>query len=256
MIANYHTHTPRCNHASGSAEDYVTTAIGQGLKILGFSDHAPYVFPEGYYSNFRMKMDQLDSYIDEVLAVREKYADVLQIPLGLEMEYYPATFSETVAILRDKPMDYLILGQHFLGNEMGEHYNGAPTEDASLLVRYCDQVIEAMHTGLYTYFAHPDLCNFRGEREVYRAQMRRVCAAANECGMPVEINLLGLADGRHYPNRLFWEVAAEESCQVVLGRDAHQPEALKDTATEEKARKMAAELGLRLVDTVALRPIR
>ena len=31
MIANYHTHTPRCNHAVGTEEEYVQAAIQRGL---------------------------------------------------------------------------------------------------------------------------------------------------------------------------------------------------------------------------------
>lgn len=54
MIANYHTHTPRCNHAQGSEQEYVDAALSAGLKILGFSDHTPYFFPGDYYSTFRM----------------------------------------------------------------------------------------------------------------------------------------------------------------------------------------------------------
>ena len=47
MIANYHTHTWRCNHAHGVEKQYIEKAIGQGLQILGFSDHTPYCFPKG-----------------------------------------------------------------------------------------------------------------------------------------------------------------------------------------------------------------
>ena len=36
MIANYHTHTPRCNHAVGSEEEYIQQALNAGMKILGF----------------------------------------------------------------------------------------------------------------------------------------------------------------------------------------------------------------------------
>ena len=35
MIANYHTHTWRCKHASGTERTYVEQAIAAGLKILG-----------------------------------------------------------------------------------------------------------------------------------------------------------------------------------------------------------------------------
>ena len=48
MIANYHTHTWRCRHADGTEREYVERAIEGGLKILGFSDHSPYPFPDGY----------------------------------------------------------------------------------------------------------------------------------------------------------------------------------------------------------------
>ena len=43
MLANYHTHTARCHHASGSEREYIEAAIAGGMKILGFSDHAPLV---------------------------------------------------------------------------------------------------------------------------------------------------------------------------------------------------------------------
>lgn len=255
MIANYHTHTWRCNHATGTEEEYVQSALSRGLQILGFSDHSPYPFPGGYCSSFRMKMEQLDGYIDKVEALRWDYRDKIEIHLGLEAEYYPAYFPELLAVLRDTPMEYLILGQHFVGNELGEHYSGAPTADPKILEQYCSQTIQAMQTGLFTYFAHPDLIHFEGDRSLYREQLRRICREAKSCGIPLEINLLGLGTGRHYPNRTFLELAAEEGCAVILGCDAHEPEALADTAIEKQALAMAGEYGLKVLDTVSLRSI-
>ena len=64
LYANYHTHTTRCNHASGSEREYIEQAISAGLIELGFSDHSPMVFhKEGYYSGFRMKPWQLEDYV-------------------------------------------------------------------------------------------------------------------------------------------------------------------------------------------------
>lgn len=74
MIANYHTHTPRCHHAYASEEEFCQAAIDGGLKILGFSDHSPYYFPGDYYSNFRMDREQLEDYAQSVFACRDKYA--------------------------------------------------------------------------------------------------------------------------------------------------------------------------------------
>lgn len=36
MKTNYHTHTTRCHHATGSDEDYVLSAIKGGYQELGF----------------------------------------------------------------------------------------------------------------------------------------------------------------------------------------------------------------------------
>lgn len=255
MIANYHTHTWRCNHASGTERQYVDNALKAGLRILGFADHAPYIFPDGYYSHFRMKLGQLQDYVDTVLKLREDYAGQIQIPLGLEIEYYPRHLPELLPILRDQPMDYLILGQHFVGNEYDAPYNGLGSEDEGLLRHYVRQTCDAMNTGLFTYFCHPDLINFQGSGKLFQHHMRDICREARSCGVPLEFNLLGLAGGRHYPNPMFWELVAEEGCQVILGRDAHNPETLLDEKTEAKGREILANLGITPLDMVDLRKI-
>lgn len=255
MIANYHTHTWRCNHASGREEDYVMCALERGLKLLGFSDHAPYFFPNGYESWFRMKPEQLENYCATVLALRKAYAGQIQIPLGLELEYYPKYLPELLPFLRDHGIEYLLLGQHFVGNEIGEHYSGAATSDVSILKRYCAQTADAMQTGLFTYFAHPDLIFFRGSDQDYRENMRVIVREAKSCGIPLEINLLGFWKDRNYPDPRFWELAAEEGCQVILGCDTHDSKHLLEVQTEQQALEMVKHFGLELLHTVALRAI-
>lgn len=255
MIANYHTHTWRCNHAQGTEREYVENAIQSGLRVLGFSDHTPYFFPGDHYSTFRMRPEQLDDYVQTVLNLRQEYAEQIEIPLGLELEYYPALLPKLLPFLRDHGIEYLLLGQHFINNELDDHYTGVPTAEKPLLERYCDQAIDAMQTGLFTYFAHPDHVHFRGDESFYRHHARRICREAKSCGIPLEINLLGITNGRHYPNPRFWEVAAEEGCTAILGRDAHRPDALLDNAPLERAMEIVNTYGLTLLDTVELRKI-
>ena len=254
MIANYHTHTWRCNHAVGTEVEYVEKAISNGLKVLGFSDHTPYLFPGDYYSGFRMAPSQLPGYVRTVLKLKEEYKEQLEIHLGLETEYYPDLFPKLLELLSDHPMEYMILGQHLLGNEMGEVYCGSKTEDEEILRRYCYQSMDAMNTGKFTYFAHPDLIHYVGSKKIYQQYMREVCQEANSCHMPVELNLLGLAEHKHYPNPRFWEIAAEENCQVVLGRDAHDPNAFDGVKYEKKALKIVKKLSLNLQPKIDLRP--
>lgn len=255
MIANYHTHTHRCNHATGREEDYIKAALESGLETLGWADHTPYIFPDGYYSHFRMRPAQLPGYVRTIEELRKQYGDRIEMPLGLETEYYPKHFGRLMEFLRDFPIDYLILGQHFIGNEYDAPYSGLVTRDKDVVRQYCRQSMEAMNTGLFTYFAHPDLIHYGDDWKFFRDTVRPMCAEAKSCGIPLEINLLGIREGRHYPNRHFWETAAEEGCDVILGTDAHSAKALRDTKAIREAKAMAKELGLNVLDRADLRPI-
>lgn len=255
MIANYHTHTPRCRHAQGPEEEYVRNAIDRGLKIFGFSDHTPQFFPGDYYSFMRMYPEELDDYCETVRHLRQQYQGQLQIPLGLESEYYPGIWGELLPRLQDAGIEYLILGQHWLGNEQNEHGSGGATADEELLRRYCRQVMDAFETGKFTYLAHPDLFRFVGDRDIYRRHMRQLVRAAREADIPLEINLLGILYNKHYPCEEFWALAAEEGCKVVLGMDAHDPAHVANRQPEEKALEIVRHFGLKLLDTVELRPL-
>jgi histidinol-phosphatase (PHP family) len=181
-----------------------------------------------------------------------EYKGTLDIRLGVEAEYYPKYFSRLLQMLRENGVEYMILGQHFLGNEIGDVYSGRRTEDENTLVRYVSQCTEALETGLFTYLAHPDLINFGGDADVYDREMRRLCQAANRTGTPVEINLLGIREDRHYPDERFWKIAGEEGCTAVIGCDAHRPSELSDAAGEQKALDMVSRFGLKLAETVEL----
>lgn len=255
MIANYHTHTWRCNHASGTETEYVENAIKRGLRILGFSDHTPYPFPPTYRSRFRMTLEQFPDYCRTVEALKKVYSDRIQIHLGLEAEFYPVYFSELLAFLKDSQIEYLLLGQHFVGSEIGEHYCGVPTADITLLKRYCHQTADAMQTGVFSHLAHPDLFYFTGEEAAYREHMRLLCREAKQCRIPLEINLLGIQADRNYPNPVFWELAAEEDCDVILGCDTHAAEHLLDPASEEKAMALVERLRLNLLETLPLKSL-
>ena len=255
MKINYHTHTTRCHHAAGTEREYVEAAIERGIKTLGFADHTPYCFPEGYYSGFRMRPEETAEYAATVLELRDRYSESIEIRLGVEMEYYPEHFADTLSLLREHQVEYLILGQHFLGNEYRQPYCGSPTTDTERLRRYCHQVMDAMNTGLFTYLAHPDLLNFHGDEQVYRQLMKEICREARACGIPLEINLLGLGENRHYPRNAFWECAVEEGCKAILGCDAHTPEGLLDVKTEARALALAKQWNITVLDDVPLRRI-
>lgn len=253
MIANYHTHTPRCGHASGEEKEYVEEAIRGGLKILGFSDHAPVPYKGGYSSpGVRMDVSEIEDYVDAVMRVKDEYRRDIEIHLGFEMEYYPGYIDAQLDLYRPYPIDYFLLGQHFLGDEIGCPYCGRYTEDSSVLTGYCSQTAEALKTGLFTYFAHPDLVFFTGDDELYEQEMRRLCRTAKELDIPLEINLLGIETNRNYPNMKFWKIAGETGNTVILGSDAHMPENTYRPDAIREAERIVEKYQLNLIDRVEL----
>lgn len=248
MIFNYHTHTKRCHHASGDDREYVEKAIEGGLKTLGFSDHAPYLFPKSdYYSAFRMYTDELHEYADSIRSLQKEFARDIRILLGFELEYYPKFHADEMAFLKQVKPDYCIMGQHFGGNEIDALY--APyTQDDESFSAYISQVLEGLKTGDFLYLAHPDLAGYHYTEEVFEREYRRLCEAAKALHIPLEINLLGLRGNRHYPNRKLFKIAADVGNEIILGADAHEPKDVCDIVSEEKALQIVADLGLHLIE--------
>ncbi|MBQ9359595.1 MAG: histidinol-phosphatase [Lachnospiraceae bacterium] len=221
--ANYHTHTPRCKHAEGSEREYIEAAIANGFKTLGFSDHTPQPFDDGFVSGIRMDMEELDGYVDTLKALREEYADRIDIRIGLEVEYYPSCFDKLMKEVRKRDIDYLILGQHFVPEEQEGFYAGSKTDRTYDIDAYIDAVIEALETKEFMYLAHPDLIHYIGDNEIYLSHMKRLCEYTSDKEVPLEINGLGMLTGRWYPREDFFKLAVCEGCSFIFGCDAHKP---------------------------------
>jgi len=255
LVTNLHTHTKRCNHASGTERDYIEAAIAGGIKCLGFADHAPYKFKEGHNSGFRMKPEEHFDYCDSLTALREEYKDRIEIKIGYEAEYYPDLFDEFMKTMLDSPVEYLILGQHFLENEYSGIYSGKARDDEGILKAYVDQVIEGIATGYFSYIAHPDLCYFIGSPAIYDKHYSRLIESAKCRHIPLEINSLGILGNRHYPNERFWQLCGEIGADVCFGSDAHSPDAVFSAVSLEKAEQLIEKYDLRFIPDPEIKDI-
>lgn len=232
---NFHTHTWRCKHAKGEDREYVERAIEAGYDVLGFSDHAPYIYEDGFVSRMRMDMEQLGEYTESIHVLKKEYADDIEIYCGLEMEYFPKRFEKTIAEIMKHPIDYLLLAQHYFNDETDDVNVGMPWADEEHLELYVNRVLDGLNTDLFLYVAHPDIIHFTGSVEVYERQMKRLLVEFKKRNMPVEINISGLRYTDRYPNPRFVEMAKQYGNEFIIGADAHFPDCFFDSEVYRRA---------------------
>ena len=252
MLHNYHTHTWRCKHAKGTEREYIENAIRRGFQTLGFSDHTPWRIPNGF-DYYRMLPSEVGEYCTTLAALREEYKKDIDIKIGFEVEYFPGYFEDLLDLFAPYEYDYIILGQHRNGNEIGFNHNNVATDDERDLAVYTSQMLNGLYTGKFTYLAHPDLLHYTGDDETYRMYMLPFCQAVRKLGIPVEFNFLGFATNRYYPSERFFKIAAEVGNDVILGLDAHDPADILDVDVEKRALEYLAGLGITPIENVTLR---
>ncbi len=252
--ANYHTHTFRCKHASGSVDEYCAEALRQGLEVLGMSDHVP--LPDGRWPDVRMGLEELPLYLAEIGQARKKYPR-LQILAALECEYAPAYRDfyrhELLERLR---LDYLVGAVHWFPHAGEWHAFSRWNETPGAIFSYAAHVVEMLESGLFAFLAHPDV--FAGSQLTWDDDIetgcRTILAAAEKTGVPLEINGYGLRKPKieseeglrcRYPWERFWRLAGEYRIRVVVNSDAHRPQDVG--ASMDECIAIAARYGLEVV---------
>ncbi len=256
MIANYHTHTPLCNHAVGDMREYIEAAIQGGIKKLGFSDHSPQFFDDGFVSHIRMLPSEAEGYVRSIRLLAEEYKRDIEIFVGFEAEYFPSIFDKLQAFCRNYGVDYLIMGQHTLTIERMSIWASTPRGDKSILTRYVDEVLEGLSTGSFSCLCHPDVLFYAGDdEEFYLSESRRLCEGAKALGIPLEINILGLLADRHYPSDRFFGIAKSVGNDIILGVDAHEPSSLYEQISDPKIDEFLVRHGITPLEDLVLRKI-
>lgn len=108
-MQNLHTHSTYCDGAD-TPEEIVKTAIEKGFSGIGFSSHSYMHFSAGK----SMPESRKNEYKNEILKLKDKYKEKIDVFCGLEVELY----SEVDL----SGYDYLIGSVHYL--KFGDKYVG------------------------------------------------------------------------------------------------------------------------------------
>lgn len=216
----FHVHSYRCRHAGQEREEaYVKKAIELGAEALVFTDHAP--FP-GDPFRFRMSMEELSDYVAVLRNLKEKYAEFLDIKIGLEIEFVPTYMEYYHVLLEQWKLDILLLGQHFSLLPDGK-YTFEMAEKNLEAKALADGMMSGMETGLFQAASHPDQI-FRRMKS-WNEEMEEIAGKIKECavrtGVILEQNISNMVEKKKRVYRKeFWE-KLPEGLQTIYGVDAH-----------------------------------
>lgn len=221
----FHIHTYRCGHAEDvDDEAYVMKAIDLAAKGIWFTDHAP--FPGDPFGN-RMRYDQLEEYLDSLTILKEKYKGIIDIHIGLEIEYFPS-FSRSGyyrKLKEDPRIEILLLGQHIAEDtRLPGLYTFMWKKEELQMNEYWAlgrAEIDGIRSGYFNAVAHPDRI-FRRCKEwtpEMDAVADRIISTAVKKDIPLEINMHSIkCKGHYWPQ--FWEKLPNDA-KTVIGLDAH-----------------------------------
>ncbi len=246
MPADYHMHTPLCNHAVGEPEEYARRALEAGLGEIGFSDHTP--MPTTYDPDWRMTIAQLPEYVEKVLRCRRAFPE-LSIKLGLESDFHPGTEEFVREVIGRVPFDYVIGSIHYLGDwgfdnpEKAHLFEGRDVYP--IYEQYYGLVEGLARTRMFDILGHPDVIKKFGHRPSrdYEALELRALDAVAGAGMALDINTSGLRRPAKeiYPSLRILKAARARDIGITFGSDAHEPARVGDAF--DRAVALAREAG-------------
>lgn len=241
-MTNYHCHTQYCDGAS-TAEEMVLSAINAGFPALGFSSHAPVPF-ETFWT---MPQKKSEEYTNELLRLKDKYCDKIQIYRGLEVDYIKNETNLTSPHIQAFNSDFLIGSIHFMGQLVvdGERWtiDGSPEEfktgldeiyggNIKRLVRdFVDQSAAMMNLGGFDIVGHIDKIYQHGceyfsiEDKWYRDSIISLLELAKAQDQIVEINTKHHhVIGFFFPHQDFIKDLKRLNIPVQVNSDCHQKE--------------------------------
>lgn len=251
MKFDFHTHHERCGHAEGTIEDYIRSAIEQGLDMIGISDHSPYFGDEEDHSHPEVAMakSEFPNYVEEVLRLKKKYEGQIEVLLGVESDFFPEHAETYRKVYERYPFDYIIGSVHrsdhisiFNKNRWKNLTKKAQQEQKE---RYYALIAESAKSGMFDILGHIDAmkANYPAFSDIQTETVDQTLQIIGEEGLAIEINTSGKTKlvGGWYPADDILERALFYGVKVTFGSDAHTPARVGDEL--ELVRQRLKEIG-------------
>lgn len=231
-MIDLHTHHLRCGHAEGTLASMARAAAGEGVRVFGWSDHAPlFADPDDHpRPGTQMARSHWEGYLAEACEVRSRFADELpdlDLRIGVEADYLPGTEEVYRDALDRDELDYVLGSVHEVG--AWHIYKPRTFEDLAdpdaFHSGYWRAVRDAAESGLFDVLSHLDAIKAKvpPARADMTDEIRRTLDCIADNGVAVEINGSGLSKaGELFPSPAIVEGLVRRDVPITLGSDAHR----------------------------------
>ncbi|MCM1100849.1 MAG: histidinol-phosphatase HisJ family protein [Clostridium sp.] len=112
VLADCHLHSHHSGDSDAPMEEMVLKGIESGLKAMCFTEHNDFDYPPAPGEPADLFELNADSYLYELLGLKEKYADRIKLLFGLELGLQPQVFRENAVFARSHEYDFIIGSSH------------------------------------------------------------------------------------------------------------------------------------------------
>jgi len=227
MRVDLHNHTVLCNHAVGTTSQYLQRAIELNIDTYGFSEHAPMKnFEDGY----RLTFDKKDDYENDILSLKQKYKNDIEILLGYEVDFIKGDY--VLDEIKNAKVDYLIGSVHYLddwGFDNPEFIDNYKNKDIDKIWQeYFDAVEDMAKSNIFNIVGHFDLIKvfkYLPKKDIKSLALNSL-KAIKKSNMVLEINSAGFRKPikEQYPSIPLLELAYELDIPITFSSDAHSVE--------------------------------
>ena len=272
-LTNYHIHSIYCD-GRDDLESIVIEAIHRGLKAIGFSSHCPMPVD----NNYTMKYEKLAQYCQEVRILKSKYSKLIQIYLGLEIDYIENVISPASPIVLFQQLDFTIGTVHFLWGKDGNKVyqlngntdaflktvkEGFHSNPASLIRAYFAAIRRMVESSKPTIVGHFDLIKvhnngyvvFDADTEFYQSEVENTLHVIKANNSILEVNTRGFYKGlsnEFSPSEAILRKALDLNIPITVNTDAHRKEEIDSAMTNayEYLREIGFTYAYALIDGV------
>lgn len=236
IYADQHLHSSFSADSKAPMKDMIEAALSKGLKHISFTEHNDFEAPA--YPDYPLGSWDLnvDSYLYELLGLREQYRDRLFIGFGIEIGLMEEAFRKNAVLAHSHEFDFVIGSVHFIGGldiYDEKYFEGRDVKKA--LFDYFDAISKnIVRFGNFDVLGHMDLPirvmpwpeeDYKPADHLDKIDEILNFLIENEKGL--ELNMSSVIKGKKNPCphpyilKRYRELGGE---LVTVGSDAHKPE--------------------------------